>query len=166
MARTIPREVTLGEKAWLAGILDGEGSICLGTPTPNLRGNGDATNRVIYGLYFVGAENGWIETALDIVNRLWDGEGLSIPLKDKAYKEGLFKSNKKMKQFCVRRQSTILSVLDSCLPFLTEKKPKAQNLYNFLKQREKFKRISDEEIKTFVTPVETKRTALRKEMKL
>ena len=156
ITRTTPREVTIEEKAWLAGILDGEGSICLSQPRSSFKKNGESENRVIYGIHFVGAENCWIEKANDIVNRMWNGEGLPIPIQDKKYKLGLFKSNKKMKQFCVRRQSTIIAVLEATTPFLTEKKPKAQSLLAFLKQRKPFSRVTDEEIKTFVTPVETK----------
>lgn len=156
MSRTIPREVTIEEKAWLSGILDGEGSITIVVPKNPLRKNGGTQNRVMYGVYFVGAENGWIEKAIDIVNRLWDGEGLPIKLQDKKYQKGMFKSNKNMKQFCVRRQSTIITVLEACIPFLTEKKAKAIKLHAFLKQRKRFQRISDEEIRQFVTPVETK----------
>lgn len=156
MARAIPREVTNLEKAWLSGILDGEGSIALVTPRSGRRSNGEVQNRVMYGVYFVGAENGWIEKAHDIVNRLRGDEGEPIKLQDKIYKPGVFKSNKKMKQFCIRRQSTLIAFFEAVLPMLTEKKAKAENLYLFLKQRKRFKKVTDEEIKKFVTPVETK----------
>ena len=149
MARTIPREVTNEEKAWLSGILDGEGSITLLRSRKAIRENGEKANRIVYGIYFVGAENGWIEKAHEIVLKLWNGEGKPIKLQDKKYQKGIFKTHKEMKQFCVRRQSTIISVLEATLPHLTEKRFKANNLLEFLKQRKTFSRVSDEEIAKF-----------------
>jgi hypothetical protein len=158
MSRTTPREVTLEEKAWLAGILDGEGSITLVAPKKVIRKNGEKQNKVFYGIYFVAAENGWIEKAHEIVNRMWSGEGSPIKLQDKKYQPGIFKTNKNMKQFCVRRQETIKTVLKSTLPYLTEKKSKANLLLSFLENRVPYSRVTDEEIEKYVTPVETKRT--------
>jgi hypothetical protein len=156
MSRTIPREVTKEEKAWLAGILDGEGSICLVESKNKVRKNGEKQNRIFYGIYFVAAENGWIEKAHEIVNRMWNGEGSPIKLQDKKYQKGIFKSNKNMKQFCIRRQETIKTFLQATIPYLTEKKPKAELLLSFLKNRKPYTRVSDEDIKKYVTPVETK----------
>lgn len=164
MARTTPREATNEEKAWLAGILDGEGSVTLVKAKSQFRKDGSSMNRVYYGIYFVGAENGWIEKAHEIVLKFWNGDGKPIKLQDKKYQKGIFKTNKEMKQFCIRRQSTIISVLEATLPYLTEKKPKANNLLQFLKGRDLFSRVTEEEIARFVAPVETKRKALRKEM--
>jgi hypothetical protein len=68
-----------------------------------------------------------------------------------------------MKQFCIRRQETIKTFLRATLPYLTEKKPKAELLLSFLENRKPFTRISDEEIEKYVTPVETKRTTLERD---
>jgi len=51
MKGTIPREVKLEDIGWLAGIIDGEGSVLFNRPKPN-----KSWNQILYGIYIVGAD--------------------------------------------------------------------------------------------------------------
>lgn len=158
MARTIPREVSKEDIGWLAGIIDGEGSITIVRPKKV------TTNQILYGVYIVGGDLSLMTKSINLINLLAT-EGKPIILQEKKYKKGLFKTNKKMYQLCIRKQSTIVNVLRDCTPHLTEKKAKALKLLNFLDNHKKGTHFKEGEVEKYLqyTPVETERATLERD---
>ena len=81
------REVKLEDIGWLAGIIDGEGSI-----TFQLNARGFLTHMV----YIIGSDKDLLEKCVRIINYYSDG-GIEAKKLIKKYKPGLFKSNKEIK---------------------------------------------------------------------
>ena len=81
------REVKPEDIGWLAGIIDGEGSILFNKPKK------ESWNQILYGIYIVGADLTLLHKCERIVNQLIDGEGKKYRLVKKNYKPGLFKNS-------------------------------------------------------------------------
>jgi len=161
MARTIPREVSKEDIGWIAGIIDGEGSITFQKPLkPQKQGQ-----KIVYGIHIVNTCEAMIDKCVRIINAFEDGTGRPIEKKPKIYRIQAFKSNKPSYQLTIRKYATIRNLLEAINPHLTEKKHKADRLLNFVRNRKLYDRITDEDVKTFLefTPVETERVTLERD---
>jgi hypothetical protein len=154
MARTIPREVSKEDVGWLAGIIDGEGSITFSKPK-----NPESTLKIAYGVHIVNSCEEMIDKCVRIINQFDDGKGRLIEKKPKVYRKSVFKMNKGCYQITLRRYGTIKNLLQAITPHLTEKKLKAQKLLNFVSKRKLWSDLKEDELQEYLnfTPVETKR---------
>ena len=130
--RTIPREVTPQEIGWLAGILDGEGSIAFGKTKNKSVKRG---YNFYHGIYIVNTNTELIEKSSDIIFRLC----ADIPSKSKMsrmdrklYKSPLVTQRKQCFAICVRNRLWTIRVLEILIPHLTEKRKKALALIEIL----------------------------------
>jgi len=141
------REVKPEDIGWLAGIIDGEGSI-----TFNLNGRGFLTHMI----HIIGSDKDLLEKCVRIINQ-YNDDGVEAKILDKRYKPGIFKSNKKMFRIEVWRQQHLKNLLPALIPHLTEKKLRCQKLLNYLEnhKRGSWLRGKQQEYLNF-TPVETK----------
>lgn len=161
MARTIPREVSREDVGWIAGIIDGEGSITFQAPLkPQKQGQ-----RIVYGVHIVNTCESMIDKCVRIINAFEDGKGRPIEKKPKVYRIQAFKSNKPHYQLTLRKISTIKNLLEAICPHLTEKRYKAERLLNFVRNRKLYTELTDEAVKEYLsfTPVETKRSTLERD---
>lgn len=144
--RKTPWELSKEDVGWLAGILDGEGSIHLKyyETYPHFR----------YGIYLVNTNIELLEKALRIIKELDTidkGEGISV------YKKMYANANRKVfpvkqcYQVQIRRIGTIKEMLRAILPHLTEKKERATLLLKELDNHKRNARWKKDK------PVETKR---------
>lgn len=159
MARTIPREVTKEDIGWIAGIIDGEGSITFQAPRrPQKQGQ-----KIVYGIHIVNSCEEMIDKCVNIINAFEDGKGRPIEKKPKVYRVNAFKTNKGMFQITLRKISTIKGLLTAINPHLTEKRYKAERLLNFVSKRKLYDQMTDEAVKEYLsfTPVETERATLQ-----
>jgi hypothetical protein len=131
--KTTPREQSQGEIGWLAGIVDGEGSILL------TRLDGRYHNRYMYGLYLVNTNREMLYKAVRIMCALTGDEivGHRPLIKMKHYKNQL--GRKQCYQVTIRRQEWLLKILQAILPHLTEKRKRAERLLAFLSGHTKYK---------------------------
>ena len=161
MARAIPREVSKEDVGWIAGIIDGEGSITFQKP---LRPQPNGLKKIVYGIHIVNTCEEMIDKCVRIINAFEDGTGRPIEKKPKIYRVQAFKSNKPSYQLTIRKYSTIKNILEAITPHLTEKRYKAERLLNFASKKKLHARLSEEEAKEYLsfTPVETKRSTLKK----
>ena len=129
--RTIPSQRQTGYIGWLAGIIDGEGSILLKvSPT---------YGHIIYGLTIINTNLEMLERCQKIIIqmcRILKGDPPNIRKK-------LYRSNnlgttnpKQCYELKVARQRWLRQVLKYILPYLTEKKAIGQELYNYLTNNE------------------------------
>jgi len=132
ITRTIPREVTPQEIGWLAGILDGEGSIAFGKSKN--KGSKFGYN-YYHGIHIVNTNQELIEKSSDIIFRLCD----DIPTKAKMskidlkiYKNPAFKQNKQCHEICLRNKVWTIRILTILLPYLTEKRKRATALIKII----------------------------------
>lgn len=147
MARTIPREVSKEEVGWLAGIIDGEGSITFQKPKkPQKTG----LKKIVYGVHIVNTCEEMIDKCIRIINAFEDGTGKPIEKKPKVYRIQAFKSNKPCFQITIRKYSTLKNVLKAITPHLTEKRTKAEKLLNFVCKRKMHSRLTEEAAKEFL----------------
>lgn len=146
------REVKPEDIGWLAGIIDGEGSILFNKPSK------DSFNQILYGIYIVGADLSLLNKCRKILDQLIDGEGKKYHFYKKNYKKGLVKSNKQTYCIQIGRQHSIRKVLEVILPHLTEKYLKSARLLNFLQKHTPRKWFREGEVESYFgfTPVETK----------
>ena len=137
----------LEDIGWLAGIIDGEGSI-----TFQLNARGFLTHMI----HIIGSDHALLDKCIKIINQYNDGGGEARKLVKK-YKPGLFKINKEMFRIEIWRQQVLKNILPDLIPHLTEKKLKCQKLLNFLQNHKKgtWLRGKQKEYLGF-TPVETK----------
>ena len=122
--RTIPSEPTKEDIGWLAGILDGEGSIVFSKRKK--------WPRIAYGINLVNTNLEMMEKANSIIARLChDLEGTPIKISSKNYANNPFNtvSRKECYQITIRRQTWIVRILGVLLPHLTEKRAKASALH-------------------------------------
>jgi len=122
--RTIPSEPTQADIGWLAGILDGEGSIVFSKRKRH--------PRIAYGINLVNTNMELMEKANNIIARLCkDLEGTPIKISTKAYATNPFGTTvrKQCYQITIRRQTWIVRILGILLPHLTEKRVKASALH-------------------------------------
>jgi hypothetical protein len=157
MTRTIPREVSKEDVGWLAGIIDGEGSITFQKP---LKPQKTGLKKIVYGVHIVNSNEEMIDKCVRIINQFDDGLGQLIEKKPKVYRKCAFKMNKGMFQITIRRYGTIKNLLKAITPHLTEKRIKAEKLLNFVSKRKLYEKLSEEDATKFLnfTPVETERT--------
>lgn len=150
MQGTIPREVKPEDIGWLAGIIDGEGSVYV---SKNARGF------IGHNIQIIGSDLSLLNKCVEIIRKFDDGKGLPTTYRLKKYKEGMFKTNKVMYDISIHRQGHLKNLLEALLPHLTEKKSKAAVLLNFLQNHSRRKWYRGDEIERYLnfTPVETKR---------
>jgi len=160
MARTIPREVSREDVGWLAGIIDGEGSITFSKPK-----NPQSKLKVAYGVHIVNSNLELIDKCIRIINAFDDGLGKLLERKPKFYRKSAFKMNKGMYQLTLRRYGTIKNLLVAIIPHLTEKKLKAQQLLNFVSKHKLWATFTEKELDEYFnfTPVETERATLERD---
>ena len=141
------REVKPEDIGWLAGIIDGEGSI-----TFQLNGRGFLTHMI----HIIGSDMDLLKKCVRIINSFNDG-GVEAKILDKKYKEGMFKTNKRMYRIEIWRQEVLKNILPILIPHLTEKKLRCQKLLNFLKHHKKGYHFKEGEIESYLrfTPAET-----------
>jgi hypothetical protein len=146
MQGATPREVKLEDIGWLAGIIDGEGSI-----TFLLNGRGFLTHMI----HIIGGDKDLLNKCVRIINAYNDG-GVEVKLLPKKYKKGLFKTNKEMFRVEIWRQGHLKNLLPILIPHLTEKKLQCQKLLHYLENHKKgtWLRGRQQEYLNF-TPVET-----------
>ena len=126
--RTTPWELSKEDIGWLSGIIDGEGSIHIKhyEQYPHFR----------YGLYLINTNEELLEKCKRIITAIDDvdhGRGLAIYKKN--YKVGLGK--KQCYQLQIRRIGTLISILKTTLPHLTEKRERATELLSELSNHKK-----------------------------
>jgi hypothetical protein len=162
MTRTIPREVSREDVGWLAGIIDGEGSITFQKP---IKPQKTGLKKIVYGVHIVNSNEELIKKCLKIINAFDDGLGKMLEVKPKQYRKVMFKMNKGCHQITIRRYGTLKNVLKVITPHLTEKKIKAEKLLNFVSNRKLYSKLSEEDAIKFLnfTPVETERTTLERD---
>jgi len=145
--RTTVREVNQADIGWLAGIIDGEGSI-----TFNLNGRGFLTHMV----HIIGSDKTLLEKCVRIINQFNDG-GVPVKILPKKYKIGIFKTNKPMFRIEIWRQGFLKNILPYLIPHLTEKKLRCQKLLHYLENHKKGTWIRGKQQKYLdYTPAETK----------
>lgn len=150
MQGTTPREVKREDIGWLAGIIDGEGSILFH------RSKRADFNKILYGLYIVGGDLKLLGKASRIINDVL-GEDRAKWI-EKKYRKSTIKTNKKMYCLQIWRQSDLKKLFEIILPHLTEKYFSAARLLNFLLNHKKGHWFKEGEIESYFkfTPVETK----------
>lgn len=146
MKGTTVREVKLEDIGWLAGIIDGEGSI-----TFQLNSRGFLTHMI----HIIGSDPKLLEKCVRIIN-LYNDDGIPARILEKKYKEGIFKTNKPMFRIEIWRQGVLKNILPDLIPHLTEKKLKCQKLLNFLENHKKGSWLRGKQQKYLdYTPAET-----------
>lgn len=146
------REVKPEDVGWLAGIIDGEGSILFNKP------KGIYANKILYSIYIVGTDMSLLKKCERIINQLIESNGKKYNLAVKRYKQGIFKTNKQTYVIQIWRQESLRQLLEAVLPHLTEKYLKSARLLNFLQKHKKGTWFRGNEVEDFLnfTPAETK----------
>lgn len=147
MKGTTVREVKTADIGWLAGIIDGEGSV---TFVKN------GYNRLTHMIHIIGSDMDLLKKCVRIINEYNDG-GTEVKILPKKYKKGLFKTNKKMYRVEIWRQGHLKKLLPLLIPHLTEKKLNSQKMLNFLTKHKKGTWFKDGEVDEYLafTPAET-----------
>jgi hypothetical protein len=132
--RTTPREL-LVDIGWLAGIVDGEGSIHVKyyDKYPHFR----------YGMFLVNTNTELLDKCKRIIREIDyidHGDGLIVG--EKKYRNNI--GTKPCYQLQVRRIGTIKCVLEKITPHLTEKRERAKNLLMELTRHKKNARWNKE----------------------
>ena len=117
-----------GYIGWLAGIIDGEGSIVLAiSPT---------YGHIVYGLTIINTNLELLQQCRKIINKMCKRLNGELP----AVRTKEYRYNKLGKKQCyeikISRHRWLRQVLKYTLPYLTEKKSKAELLYNYLTNSE------------------------------
>jgi len=148
MQRATPREIKAAEIGWLAGIIDGEGSV-----TFVKNGAGYLTHMI----HIIGSDMDLLEKCVRIINDYNEG-GTPVRILDKRYKTGMFKSNKKMYRLEIWRNGHLKKILPFLIPHLTEKKLRCQKMLNYLENHKKGTWLREGEVEKYLAfmPVETK----------
>jgi len=122
--RTTPREVKKTDLAWLAGIIDGEGTI--GAYFFLDKRSKHRSPR--YGIWLCNSEKSMIERSANIMANL----GAKVYLLSKTYKDGaLLKARWLMWQLQVQKKEDVKIVLEKISPYMVSKKPQANRLLKF-----------------------------------
>ena len=163
--RITPREVTPYEIGWLAGIIDGEGSLSFGkSKNKKSRFGFNYYN----GIHIVNSNHEMIDKCVDIINRICEGIDGShkmnkVLIHNKIYNVNNFKqtSNNKYKdcfQVTLRNKDWTIKILETVIPYLTEKRKKSIALLQILKERIELNRLAKlNGTKAFYTEGETER---------
>jgi len=155
MSRTTVREVKPEDIGWLAGIIDGEGSITIVSGHTKPR-------KIIHNIHIVGTNLQLIEKCKRIVDCFDDGKGWKRQTHKiylKKYKTNIFKKNPKpCYHIQIYRQGVLKNLLQVILPHLTEKYLRGARLLNFLENHKRATHFQEGEIDAFLnfTPAETK----------
>jgi hypothetical protein len=134
MKRTTPSQaVTYFEIGWLAGIIDGEGSIahyyCVRKNRPDLK------KSPIYGVYIINSDLGILEKVKSIYNRLGLFANINIKSSSRKNREESFHQTKTCYELVVRRRNDVELLLKTVTPHLVGyKKDKALKLLSFFLQ--------------------------------
>jgi len=148
------REVKPEDIGWLAGIIDGEGSITVVSSRTLPR-------KIIHNIHIVGANLSLLNKCVRIVEKFDDGKGWCgkpVRLQKKNYRKNIFtKTPKQCYNLQIWRQGTIRNVLRAVLPHLTEKYLLAARLLNFLEKHKRCSHFKEGEIDAYLsfTPAET-----------
>lgn len=139
--RTIPREVTQREIGWLAGIIDGEGSIMFGKS----KNKESRTGWNLYnGIHIVNTNKEMIEKCSDIIFKICHNVETSTRktmsrIELKHYENNMVKYTtnlpKKCYQITLRNKDWTIALLEKLLPDLTEKRKRSDALLQILKHR-------------------------------
>ena len=154
MSRITVREVKPEDIGWLAGIIDGEGSITVVSGHTKPR-------KIIHNIHIVGTDLSLLNKCVRIVDQFNDGKGWKNQthrLYVKNYKNKIFKTQKKSYHLQIYRQGVLNNVLEAVLPHLTEKYLRGARLLNFLKKHKRGHWFKEGEIDAYLsfTPAETK----------
>lgn len=121
MNKKTPREAKL---AWLAGIIDGEGTIGAYFP----KDKEGKIKQPVYGIYICNSD---IEMVNEVKN-IYQKMDLKFYFNVKKYKEGLFKTSVQMYELKLSRRKEIEHLLKLIIPYLIAKKREAKIIYKFL----------------------------------
>ena len=146
--REMEKRIKNINKAWLAGIIDGEGTLyCLRRKegiNPQFR------------LFLVNSDMAMMLEAKRIMSQLCDGH---IKIKPKYYneKKAIIKSNLQMWMIEICRQAYVLNILRGIEPYMITKKDKARFFIEILSNHKTGTKWLDSELeRIFREPVETK----------
>ena len=144
------------DKAWLAGIIDGEGMVLI------YRG-GNKRSIPVFRLLLVNSSFDMMVEARRIMSEL---SGREVKLKPKYYNQKIYneakiKANLPMWVIELNRQSSVLIILTNIVPYMVAKKERANMSIYWLNHHKKYDRWLDHELDAiFQKPVETKSKAL------
>lgn len=140
--RVTPREVDPYEIGWLAGIIDGEGTLTFGKSI-------NKQSRFGYNYYngvaVINTNIEMIDRCVDIINRLCsdiesEARMTKLEMKNKIYNGNNFIKQSKngykdCYQMTLRNKEWTIRVLEVITPYLTEKRRRAKALLTILKER-------------------------------
>lgn len=144
--RKTPWEAKREDIGWLAGIIDGEGSIYAEEK--------DTYPHFRYSFQIVNTNLEMLEKFQSIVRKICNDDGQFTVVK-KFYRTGFASIHGKKQCYAlqIRRIDDLKGMLTAVLPHLTEKREKATYLLSVLNTHKKFARYKSEKL----APVETKR---------
>lgn len=125
MIKTIPREVLKIKLAWLAGIIDGEGTIGFYL----YRKKNGEIKQPIYGIYLVNTDYRMISEVAGIYRSFGYTPFFS---KKNIYPKSFIRSTKQCWEVKLTRRDEIKEMLKRLIPYLVTKREQAELIYNFL----------------------------------
>ena len=134
MKRTTPSQaVSYFEIGWLAGIVDGEGSLahyyCVRKNRPDLK------RSPIYGVYIINSDMEILKRVKSIYDRLGFFAQINKKSSSMKQREGSFVSSKPCYELVVRRRTHVEGLLKLIYPHLVGyKRNKAQTMLEFFSQ--------------------------------
>lgn len=130
MKRTTPSKgLKHFEIGWLAGIIDGEGSLAHYYCS---RGNPNLKKSPIYGVYIVNSDMNILNKVKDIYDRFGIFAQINLKSANKKQREGSFAFTKPCYELIVRRRLDVERLLKLVVPYLQgKKKEKAESMLNF-----------------------------------
>jgi len=140
--RTTPWETRKEDIGWLAGIIDGEGSIYAAIK--------DSYPYFRYSFQLVNTNRELLEKFQTIVQKICGNDG-KFPIVPKKYTVGIV-GKKQCYALQVRRIDDLKGMLTAVLPHLTEKRTKAEYLLTTLNSHKRYQWYKKEGL----VPVETK----------
>lgn len=140
--RVTPREVEPQDIGWLAGIIDGEGTLTFGKSI-------NKQSRFGYNYYngvsIVNTNQEMIDKCLDIMNRLCEDIQSNAKMTKLEKKTKIYNGNNFIKpskngykdcyQVTLRNKDWTIKILETITPLLTEKRRRAETLLTILKER-------------------------------
>jgi hypothetical protein len=131
MKRTTPsQEVTHFDIGWLAGIIDGEGSLahyyCVRNKNPNLK------KCPIYGVYVINSDMEIMNKVKQIYDKIGVFAQIYLKSANKKQRENSYSFSKPCYEMVVRRRLDVEKLLKIIIPYLIGyKKQKANDMLNF-----------------------------------
>lgn len=147
--------VTETDKAWLAGIIDGEGTVLI------YRG-GEKRSIPVFRILLVNSSFAMMQESQRIMSELSERQ---VKLKPKYYNQKIYeaakiKSNLPMWVIEINRQSSVVAILTAISPYMVAKRDRANECLFWLNRHKKYDRWLDSELDAiFHKPVETKSKA-------